>query len=62
MDVLDRDPERLREIELEQPVVADHLHRDLLARTGELDRAVALPCRDEVQRRELLGHRARRGA
>ena len=29
--VVDVDAERLREVELEQPVVADHLERDALA-------------------------------
>ena len=31
VDVVDADPERLGEVELEQPVVADHLERHLLA-------------------------------
>ena len=30
MDGLDRDPERLRQVELEQPVMADDLQRDSL--------------------------------
>ena len=32
VDVVDVDAERLREVELEQPVVADHLDGDPLAR------------------------------
>ena len=31
VDLVDVDPERLREVELEQPVMPDHLERDLLA-------------------------------
>ena len=34
VDVVDVEAERLRQVELEQPVVADHLERDPLARVG----------------------------
>ena len=34
--------ERLGEVQLEQPVVADHLERDALAGVGQLDAAVGL--------------------
>src|SRR5262249_19691153 len=33
--VVDVEPERVREVELEQPVVADHLDGDALSRPGE---------------------------
>ena len=36
VDVVDVHAERLREIQLEQPVVADHLERDALARLREM--------------------------
>ena len=40
MDGLDRDPERLRQIQLEEPVMADDLERDSLSRRSEIDAAV----------------------
>ena len=52
------DPERLREIELEQPVVADHLEGHLLSGVRERDAAVRRVLR-EPERGELLHHRAR---
>src|SRR5205085_10901451 len=42
VNVVDVQAERLREVELEQAVVSDHLERDTLARVGQLDAAVAL--------------------
>ena len=60
VDVLDVDAERLREVELEQPVVADHLERHALAGRRQRDGSVRL-VRGELERCELLHHRARRG-
>ena len=57
--VVDADPERLGEVELEQPVVSDHLERHLLAGVRERDAAVGRVL-GEPERRELLHHRARR--
>ena len=57
--VVDADPERLGEVELEQPVVPDHLERHLLAGVRERDAAVGRVL-GEPERRELLHHRARR--
>ena len=56
---LDRHAERLREVLLEQPVVADHLDRRPLPRRGQRDPPVRLVV-DEAERRELLQHRRRR--
>jgi hypothetical protein len=53
------DAERLREIELEQAVVPDHLERDALA-LGRQGHPPVRRVRDQVERRELLHHRARR--
>ena len=50
--------ERLGKIELEQPVVPDHLERDLRARIGERDAAVRRVL-GEPEDGELLDHRAR---
>ena len=58
--VVDADPERLGEVELEQPVVPDHLERHLLAGVRERDAAVG-GVLGEPERGELLHHRARRG-
>src|SRR6266446_4566048 len=60
VDLVHVDAERLREIELQQAVVADDLERDFLAGVRERDSAVGLMDR-EVERCELLHHRARRG-
>ncbi len=57
--VVDADSERLGEVELEQPVVPDHLERHLLAGVRERDAAVGRVL-GEPERRELLHHRARR--
>ena len=57
VDVVDVDAERLREIELEQAVVAGHLDRDSLAVLGQRDAAVG-GVLDEPERGELLHHRA----
>ena len=57
-----RHPEVLDEEQLEQPVVADHLERDMAAAFGETDAAVALVL-DETEGRELTEHpRDRAGA
>ncbi len=40
MDGLDRDPERLGQVELEQPVMADDLERDPLPGGSQVDAAV----------------------
>ena len=61
VDGVDVEAERLGEVELEQPVVADHLDRDALARVGQPRAAVGLVL-EQVERRELLHHRrGRRG-
>src|SRR5689334_14463026 len=58
VDVVDVDTERLGEIELEEPVVADHLERDALA--GGRQRAAAVRrVLGEAERGELLHHRRR---
>jgi hypothetical protein len=59
VDLVDVDPERLREVELEQAVVSDHLERHLLAVRRQGDAAVGRVL-DETECRELLHHRARR--
>ena len=59
VDVVDVDTERLREIELEQPVVADHLEGDTLAVGRERDAPVRRML-GEPKCGELLHHRARR--
>ena len=58
--VVDADPERLREVQLEQPVVPDHLERHLLAGVRERDAPVGSVL-GQPERGELLHHRARRG-
>ena len=60
MDVLDVEPERLRQVELEEPVVADDLDRDPLARGGQREAPVRLELQ-QLEGRELLRHRAGRG-
>ena len=60
VDVVDPDSERLRQVELEQPVVADHLERHALAGVREGDAAVGRVL-GEAERGELLHHRARGG-
>ena len=55
-----RHAERLREVELEQPVVAEHLEREVAAAVGELD-AVVGPVLDEAELGEALDHARRRG-
>jgi hypothetical protein len=57
--VVDVQPERLGEVELQETVVADHLERDLLAGRRQRDAAVRLVHR-QAERGELLHHRARR--
>ena len=59
VDVLDVEPKGLGQVELEQPVVANHLDRDPLARSGETNALVGRVF-DEVERRQLLDHLARR--
>src|SRR5581483_9724879 len=58
-DVVDVHAERLRQVQLKQAVVPDHLERDLLPGVRQLGAAVPL-VREEVERRELLHHRRRR--
>ena len=60
VDVGDVEAERLREVQLEQAVMADHLERDAFACRRQLDAAIGLVPR-ELERRELLDHRARGG-
>ena len=60
MDGLDRDPERLGQIELEQAVMADDLERDPLPGGSQIDAAVG-DVLGEPERRELLDHGAHRG-
>jgi len=59
VDIVDVKTEGLGEVELEQPVVADHLDRDSLACGGEADAFVRRVV-DELERRQLLDHLARR--
>ncbi len=54
------DAERLREVELEQPVVPDDFQRHFLAGACERDSAVGL-VHCELERSELFHHRAGRG-
>ena len=54
-----RHAEVLGEVELEQPVVAQHLERDALAGPGQLDALVG-DVRGEAALGELLDHRRRR--
>src|SRR5439155_1379351 len=57
--VVDVHAQRLREVELEQPVVADDLDRDAL--TGRCQRrAAVLLMLEQLQRGKLLDHRRRR--
>ncbi len=56
VDVLDIEPERLREVELDQAVMADHLERHELAVRREPRAAVGLVL-DQPERCELLHHR-----
>ena len=49
-------PSALGQVQLEQPVVAEHLEREALALGGQLDAAVGLVA-DEAERVELLDHR-----
>ena len=58
--VVDVKPERAREVELEQSVVADHLHRNLFPRSGQPHTPVRSVL-DEPKCGELLHHGARRG-
>jgi 1,4-dihydroxy-6-naphthoate synthase len=59
MDVVDVHAERLREIQLEQAVMADHLERDAFSRLGEVRTAIRL-VRQQLERGEFLHHRRRR--
>ena len=52
------EPERLHQVELEQPVVADDLERDPLARRRQRGAVVALVL-DQPERREPLEHAGR---
>ena len=57
VDLVDVYAQCLREIELQQPVVPDHLERDLLARRGQRDAALRL-VHGEIERGEFLDHLA----
>jgi hypothetical protein len=59
VDVVDGQAQRLREVQLEQPMMPDHLERDLLARKRQIDPAIRL-VHGEFERGELLHHRAGR--
>src|SRR5204863_1359862 len=59
VDVLDVEPERLGEVELEQPVVTDHLDGDPLPGRCQANALVARVV-DELEGRELLDHLAGR--
>ena len=54
---VDVQAERLREIQLEQTMVPDDFERYALARGSERDAAIRL-VHSELERRELLHHRA----
>ena len=55
---IDMEAESLCEVELEQPVVPDHLECDALTRVGQL-RAVIPLVLEQVERGQLLHHRRR---
>jgi hypothetical protein len=57
--LVDVDPERLGEVQLEQPVVPDHLEGDALSLGGQRNAPIGR-VDDERERRELLHHRAGR--
>src|SRR5581483_3645533 len=59
VDRVDVQAQRLRQVELEQAVVADHLHGDALARLRQ-PRAAVRHVLEQAERRELLHHRRRR--
>ncbi len=54
---VDVQAQRLRQVQLQQPVVADDLQRDLLAGAGQRHATIRLVC-GETERSELLHHRA----
>jgi hypothetical protein len=58
VDTVARHPQRLREVGLDQPVVADHLQRHLLAGGGEADTLVGHVV-DQAQPRQAFQHRGR---
>ena len=57
---LDRDAQRLGQVQLEQAVMADDLECDPLAGGSQVDPAVG-DVLGEPERRQLLDHRAHRG-
>ena len=57
--LVERHPERVGEVELEQPVMPQHLERAQTAALGEHDTAVRRPL-DEAELGEPLHHRRRR--
>ena len=54
-----RHAQALGQVQLEQPVVAEHLEREALALGGQLDAAVGLVA-DQAERAQLLDHAGRR--
>src|SRR5918995_458122 len=57
VDVVDAHAQRLRQVQLQQPVVADDLDRDAFAGGRQRDAAAALVL-EQLERGELLHHRA----
>jgi len=60
VDLVHVDAERLRQVELEQPVVSNDLERNPFSRVRQGDTAIGL-VHGEIERRELFDHRAGRG-
>ncbi len=60
VDVLDVEPERARQIELEQAMVPDNLERDALAGRGQAGAVVGLVL-EQLEGGQLLQHRRGRG-
>jgi hypothetical protein len=56
VDGVDGQAERLRKVELEQPVMADHLDGDALAGVAQPCAAIGLVL-EQAERRELFHHR-----
>ena len=58
VDAVRRQPQRLRQVELQQPVVPQHLDGDPLTGGGQLSAVIAAVL-DQAQLVELLDHRGR---